>query len=148
MTGVIGRVDLRTGSLELVNAGHVAPYWVRGKDVRTLRLPADFPFGLFSEATFHNTHHVLAPGDRVVFVTDGMLDRNAASMDLIRAIRETMSLHPREAARALADSVLEATGHALSDDATLLCLDWHGRHDLDRETSSGTEPERASEPLA
>ena len=76
------------------------------------------------------------------------LDRKAASMDLLRAIHDTMSLHPREAARALADSVLEATDHALSDDATLLCLDWHGHHDLDRETSSGAEPERASEPLA
>ena len=147
VTGVIGRADLRTGSLELVNAGHVAPYRVRGEDVSTLHLPVDLPFGMFSETIFQSTRYVMAPGDRVIFVTDGMLDRNAASMDLLRAIRDTMSLHPREAARALADSVLEATGNALKDDATLLCLDWHGRHNRDRETSSGAEPERASGPL-
>ena len=33
VTGLIGRLDLRTASLELVNAGHVAPYLARGSDV-------------------------------------------------------------------------------------------------------------------
>ena len=32
----------------------------------------------------------------------------------------------------MADRVLEATGHALRDDATLLCQDWHGDHGQDR----------------
>jgi Stage II sporulation protein E (SpoIIE) len=31
VTGVIGRVDLRSGSVELVNAGHVEPYLIRGR---------------------------------------------------------------------------------------------------------------------
>ena len=30
VTGLIGRVDLRTGSAEFVNAGHVPPHLVRG----------------------------------------------------------------------------------------------------------------------
>jgi hypothetical protein len=56
-------------------------------------------------------------------------------------------LHPREAARALADSVLRATGPTLSDDATVMLLDWHGRHDRERSTVSGADPMRASNPL-
>ena len=32
MTGLVGRLDLRTGSIELVNAGHVSPYLARGPD--------------------------------------------------------------------------------------------------------------------
>ena len=45
----------------------------------------------------------------------------------------------------LADDVLEATGQALSDDATVLVLDWHGHHDRDRITVDGVDPHRTSE---
>jgi len=54
----------------------------------------------------------------------------------------------REAVRVLADRVLEATGHALSDDATVLCLDWHGGHGRDRDSVHGAEQGRASDFLA
>ena len=99
--------------LELVNAGHVAPYLMRAGQVSALALPCDIPFGLFAEAEYHSTVVALEPGDRVVLVTDGMLERNAAGIDLASAIGETANLHPREAVRRLADSVLRATGHAL-----------------------------------
>jgi serine phosphatase RsbU (regulator of sigma subunit) len=144
VTGLMGRLDLHTGSLELVNAGHAAPYLARGSHVDPVDLPVDLPMGLFAESTYRGTQLTLAPGDRLVIVTDGMLERNAADLDLPTAIREMRSLHPREAVRALADSVLEATGHALSDDATVLCLDWHGLHDHDRHTVSGADPARTS----
>lgn len=61
-----------------------------------------------------------------------------------RALVETRDLHPREAVRALADRVLAATGGELVDDATVLCLDWHGDHGRDRETQHGAEQGRAS----
>ncbi|HEX6485842.1 MAG TPA: PP2C family protein-serine/threonine phosphatase [Nocardioidaceae bacterium] len=147
-TGLIGRLDLRTGALELVNAGHVAPYLARDGIVRTVDLPADIPFGLFLETTYNSTLLALEPGDRVVIVTDGMLERNAAGIDLTAAIVETRALHPREAVRALADSVLRATGHDLRDDATIMLLDWHGHHDRERRTVSGADPIRASNPLS
>ncbi len=49
--------------------------------------------------------------------------------------------------RALADSALAAAGHALQDDATVLCLDWHGMHDESRDSVSGADPSRASDPF-
>ena len=146
VTGILGRLDLRAGSLALVNAGHVTPYLARGRHISPLDLPVDLPLGLYPETIYRTTLHHLTPGDRVVFVTDGMLERNAAALDLPESIRQTRSLHPREAVRALADSALEATGHALSDDATVLCLDWHGLHEEDRRTVSGADPVRASDP--
>jgi hypothetical protein len=42
----------------------------------------------------------------------------------------------------------EATGATLSDDATVLCLDWHGGHGQDRHSVHGAEPGRASQPFA
>ena len=145
VTGLLGRLDLRTGSLALVNAGHVSPYLARGSGVRPVDLPVDLPLGLYAETEFRETSVQLVPGDRIVFVTDGMLERRAAAIDLQAAIQRTMALHPREAVRALADSVLDATGHALRDDATVLCLDWHGQHEDDRRTVAGADPERASD---
>src|SRR6476619_3259769 len=125
VTGLIGRVDLRTGSLELVNAGHVLPYLARGLELTSLGLYVDLPLGLFGDTAYRTSRVDLEPGDRIVLLTDGMLERNADNVDLPRAIVETRSLHPRDAVRALADRVLEATDGALSDDATVLCLDWH-----------------------
>lgn len=147
VTGLIGRLDLRMGSLELVNAGHVPPYLARGPQPATIDLPADLPLGLFGD-TGYRAHRVqLEPGDRIVLLTDGMLERNAGWVDLPAAIVETRSLHPREAVRALADRVLQATGHDLRDDATVLCLDWHGQHGRDRDTLHGAEQGRASRRL-
>jgi serine phosphatase RsbU (regulator of sigma subunit) len=148
VTGLVGRLELTTGRLELVNAGHVSPYLLRGGAVTTLELAIDLPFGLFADSGYRSTVVQLEAGDRLVLVTDGMLERNVASLDLPGAIREGADLHPREVVRALADSALVAAGHALLDDATLLCLDWHGRHDASRNAVSGAEPERASDPLA
>jgi serine phosphatase RsbU (regulator of sigma subunit) len=147
VAGVIGRVDLRTGSAELVNAGHVEPYLVRRSHPTSLDLPVHLPLGLFGDTAYRTSRVDLQPGDRLVFFTDGMVERNAVGLDLPAAIVETRALHPREAVRALADRVLQETGHQLSDDATVLLLDWHGGHGRDRNSHYGAEQKRASEPL-
>jgi serine phosphatase RsbU (regulator of sigma subunit) len=142
VTGLIGRLHLRTGSIELVNAGHVLPYLARGSDCSVVDLPVDLPLGLFADATYRETDLLLLPGDRLVLVTDGMLERNAADLDFERVIGDTRSLHPREAVRALADLVLDVSGEALADDATVLCVDWHGGHGRDRTTVHGADRRR------
>jgi serine phosphatase RsbU (regulator of sigma subunit) len=147
VTGMLGRLDLRNGSLCLVNAGHQPPYLARAGHVSTVQLLAGLPLGLFPDAGYEETTLLLQPGDRLVFVTDGMIERNAAAVDLLAAIAETRSLHARETTRRLADNVLAATGQVLADDATLLVLDWHGRHGQEgaaRDTVAGADSERAS----
>ena len=147
VTGLLARVDLRTGTCEMVNAGHVAPYLARDTEVTALELPADLPFGLFPDTHYRSTRVTLRRGDRVVLITDGMLERNLGAVDLLEAIADSRELHPREVVRALADSALEATDHQLCDDATILCLDWHGTHDQERSVVAGADPDRASDPL-
>jgi serine phosphatase RsbU (regulator of sigma subunit) len=145
VTGLIGRVDLRTGAVAMVNAGHVAPYLLRDSVLTSPDLRVDLPLGMFGDTTYGSTQVGLVPGDRLVLVTDGMLERHVAGIDLPGGIQRTRSLHPREAVRALADTALEAAGHALQDDATVLVLDWHGAHESGRDADSGADTSRASE---
>jgi serine phosphatase RsbU (regulator of sigma subunit) len=113
----------------------------------TLDLPPNLPFGIFEGVTYTGTRIQLNPGDRLVFVTDGMLERNTAAIDLPATLADMKALHPREAVRAMADKALEAAGHELADDATLLCLDWHGDDESDRSAVAGADPRRASNAL-
>lgn len=143
-TGLVGRVDLTTGTLALVNAGHVAPYLWRDGSVSEVTLTPDLPFGMFLETQYRRIDLPLRPADRLVMVTDGMLERNAASLDLREEITRTRSLHPREASRRLTAMVLERCNQVLADDATVMVLDWYGEHGQARRTSSGAEQWRAS----
>lgn len=143
-TGLLGRLDLQTGTLALVNAGHVFPYLCRSGSLSKVPLPVDLPLGMFPDTDYRSTDLVLEPGDRLLLVTDGMLERNAADLDLRAEILATRSLHPREATRALTRRVVEVAGGALADDATLLVLDWHGDHGRERRTAGGSEPQIAT----
>jgi serine phosphatase RsbU (regulator of sigma subunit) len=143
-TGLVARLDLRTSTLALVNAGHVLPYLCRAGAVTRVALPVDLPFGMFPDTEYHSTDLALEPGDRLLFVTDGMLERNAAALDLPAEIRAARTLHPREATRRLTQKVVKLAGAALSDDVTVLVLDWHGGHGRERHTAMGSEPQIAS----
>jgi serine phosphatase RsbU (regulator of sigma subunit) len=143
-TGLLGRLDLRTGTLALINAGHVPLYLWRAGRVTPIALPVELPLGLFQDTVYSSTDLVLEPGDRLVLVTDGMLERNAATLDLVAEISSSRALHPREATRRLTDKVLRTSGWSLSDDATMLVLDWYGGHGTDRATVAGADPRRAS----
>jgi serine phosphatase RsbU (regulator of sigma subunit) len=45
-------------------------------------LPDDRPFGVRSDKVYRATQVELQPGDRLVLLTDGMLERGAAALDL------------------------------------------------------------------
>ncbi|MET8462295.1 PP2C family protein-serine/threonine phosphatase [Micromonospora zamorensis] len=143
VTAVLGRIDLATGRCELLNAGHVPPTLVREGRAATLELPANFPLGMFADEGYRSETITLLPGDRLVVVTDGVRERNAATLDLPTALLGIAHLHPREAVRALSDAVLAAAGPVLADDATLLIIDWYGGHGL-RSSTAGADTARAS----
>ncbi len=150
VTGQLLRVNLLDGRTEFVNAGHPWPLRMRDGQVRRLVPDIDLPFGLSLRAPRPRAYRVqtldLQPGDRLVMLTDGMLDRNAKDLDLSDLIVRTRSLHPREAARALIGAVVEASHGHLQDDATVMCLDWRGFARSQRDAATGADLTDASQP--
>jgi serine phosphatase RsbU (regulator of sigma subunit) len=144
VTGQLLRVDLHSGTAVIVNAGHTLPLRLRGGVVEEIELRVDAPFGVLPGTTFDVQSFPLEPGDRVVFLTDGMQERNAASLDVAAALADTADLHPREVVHALGAAVLHATGGDLRDDATMVCLDWYGGPPRGRNAEQGADPDRAS----
>lgn len=86
----------------------------------------DLPFGTSVSESYQVQPLSLAQGDRLVFLTDGIIERNAAGVDIHSLIARSAGMHPREAVQHLTHAVLDAAGGKLQDDATVLCLDWHG----------------------
>ena len=67
-----------------------------------------------------------------MFLTDGILERNATDVNALELLTETRHLHPREAGGADAGSG-EGVWGELRDDATVLCL-----------TGTAAQPENAT----
>lgn len=139
VTGQLVRIDLAAGSGSIINAGHPAPLRLRDGTVEPVSLLIDVPFGVDAAWRYRPQPLELAPGDRVVFLTDGMLERKAAGVPLSEVVLSTRSAHPREVVQALGAAVLDATGGDLRDDATVLCLDWHGGPPRRRASSGGAD---------
>jgi serine phosphatase RsbU (regulator of sigma subunit) len=126
VTGQIVRIGLASGVARIVNAGHPPPVRIRDGRAESISLLIDPPFGVPRSGGYRIQRLALDPGDRLVFLTDGMLERNAADVDVSSVLVATRHLHPREAVQELTRAVVEACGGALRDDATVLCLDYHG----------------------
>jgi len=146
VSAILLRVDLATGNVAAVNAGHPNPYLVRDRVVTEVVLDPDLPFGMMRDTNYCEQNIQLRSGDRLVLLTDGMLERNAASLDIPGVLADTAAMHPREVVQVFTRAVIEATEGDLEDDATILCLDWYGKsaNGGGRIASAGASQGRAS----
>ena len=139
VTGQVVRLDHASGVARIVNAGHPSPILIREGRAETVALAPGLPFGVALDYEYRVQELELEIGDRLVFLTDGILERNAANVNAPELLRQTRELHAREAVQALTQAVVDACGGVLQDDATVLCVDWHGGPTGVRDASSGAD---------
>jgi hypothetical protein len=132
VSGLVACLDLATGAVDVVNAGHPHAYCLRGGQASEMNLDADFPLGMFRDATYQVQRWQLAPGDRLLVVSDGVLEAAPDSLDqfgeerLVDLAQATASLPPAEVVRLITRAVVDHRASDLRDDATAVCLDWRG----------------------
>lgn len=145
-TGQLLRIDLHTGRARLVNAGHPWPLRMRDGTAEVITCAVDHPFGLSVRVThpYRVQELDVRPGDRLLMLTDGMLEHQGAKVNLLAMLERTRGLHPRETALMLTSEVRDAADGQLKDDATVMCLDWHGPQETQRHVSSGADVQQAS----
>ena len=120
-TMIYGNLDLCTGRVTLIQAGHPRPIWLHRAD-RCVELvgTGGFPVGMFLDAEYDATTFDLACGDRLFLYSDGVTEcTNAAGepfseQRLMRLIKDTIELP--------ASAVAEQVGQTLQD--------WMGDDDI------------------
>jgi hypothetical protein len=136
-TAVLAELDTDTGILSWTNAGHPEPLLLRdGKLVRSLHTRPTLPLGLVVDGWPASTVTVgreqLQPDDRVLLYTDGVTEARSptgaffgdqALVDLLgRSF--AVGLPAPETMRRVVRALLDHQQGQLTDDATLLLLEW------------------------
>ena len=137
---VLAELDTDTGRLEWVSAGHPEPLLLRdGRLVKSLHADPAPPLGLGHAVDplgpvdpVSVASEQLEPGDRVLFYTDGVTEARSPEGDFF-GVERLVDLVTRNLASGLATpetmrrvvrALLAHQQGQLSDDATLLLLEW------------------------
>ena len=130
LTALYAVLDTGNGRLVYANAGHNPPLWLRAAtgDMQTLRAPG-IVLGIFADIELEEREIQVAPGDLLVFYTDGVTEAMNASRDLFgeerlqAAVAANAGASAQEVLDAILDAVREFTGDVeQSDDITLFVV--------------------------
>jgi serine phosphatase RsbU (regulator of sigma subunit) len=135
VTALVARIDLATGDAQAVNAGHPPAHLLRDGRLQTLELTPQLPLALAAGTRYRAQHFSLRPRDRLVIASDGVTEASARGGEpfgegrLQGTILATATEPPYEAVRRVLQTASAYQQGVFRDDATVLCLDWHGTPD-------------------
>ncbi|MEN3583359.1 SpoIIE family protein phosphatase [Streptomyces sp. ZYX-F-203] len=115
--------DPVVGELHLANAGHIPPVLVRAEDGRSelVDLPTGAPIGV-GGVPFESVRVAVAPGDRLVMCTDGLVEVRGEDIGVGLATLCESAAHPAASMDDACDTIIRAlnTRGGRKDDVALL----------------------------
>ncbi|HEY2796768.1 MAG TPA: PP2C family protein-serine/threonine phosphatase [Thermoanaerobaculia bacterium] len=119
------RYEPKTGAFDIANAGLPDAYLVgRDGSVRAVSGPGPrYPLGVRGEVPYESVRAVLAPGERLVLLTDGLPEAPMPSGEPLGYERLEQLLSRAASPDALLDAVRSATSATLADDWTVLVIE-------------------------
>ena len=137
VTAWIGELDLGTGVVHFVNAGHNPPIVLHAADDSATYLHSrpGLVLGTMPNMKYRAGEITLAPGDAIYLYTDGITEQTNLNGELFGEERLRSGLegggfraHPETCAKAILALVeAHANGAEQSDDRTQLLLRWRGQ---------------------
>ncbi|MEU1499258.1 PP2C family protein-serine/threonine phosphatase [Streptomyces sp. NPDC005732] len=128
------RFHLPTGDVEIIDAGSPRVWRVRRGTIEAIELEAQLPLGMFEDTVYVAQHFHVEPGDRLLFISDGVYDALSPGGEkyslraLAASITHTRLLPASQVPRAMLEELLGYRGSSPAvDDSLVMCLDWHGR---------------------
>ncbi|MFJ6434257.1 PP2C family protein-serine/threonine phosphatase [Streptomyces sp. NPDC091416] len=128
------RFHLPTGDVEIIDAGSPRIWRLRKGVVEPIELDAQMPLGMFEDTSYASQHFTVEPGDRLLFISDGVYDALSPAGEryslhaLAKAITSTRLLPASQVPRTMLQELLGHRGAGpAADDSLVVCLDWHGR---------------------
>ncbi|MEE4598902.1 PP2C family protein-serine/threonine phosphatase [Streptomyces sp. DSM 41524] len=134
VTAQMMRLDIGTGHLQWVNAGHPAPLLVREhRVIQTLEGPSTLPVG-FGGAIPQINEQALSRGDRILSFTDGLVEEHRTGEEQFGEERLLGFVDRagcagegvQEMVRGLSHTLMRERGGVTTDDATLFLVEWCG----------------------
>ena len=136
VTGLIAELELASGRLRWIVAGHPAPLLLRsGRVVKELSGRPNAPLGLGLNEDFRVHEEALEPGDRLILYTDGVVEAKNPTTGERFGIDRLVELIGRaeasgepvpETMRRLGHAVVRHQGDELQDDAPQILVEWRG----------------------
>lgn len=125
-----GLLNLESGDLDYVNAGHNPPLLLRAEDDDLRELAeGTLPIGILAHQEYPVQRTRIAPGDRLIAFSDGITEAMNAAGELFDDARllATIREHGRMPAAELVQTIVQATethvaGAPQADDMTLLVV--------------------------
>ncbi|MEU3186839.1 PP2C family protein-serine/threonine phosphatase [Streptomyces sp. NPDC006923] len=134
VTAQMMRLNIESGLLRWVNAGHPAPLLIRHhRVVQQLESPTTLPVG-FGGDDPQVSEQLLRRGDRVLCFTDGLIEEHETGaaqfgegqlIDCVNRVEPTQD-GVRAVVRSLSHALKRERGGRTTDDATLFLIEWRG----------------------
>ena len=132
----LGVLDLNSGELRFVNAGHPNPVLYHDGEYKQLTARPNFILGIVENTTYTEQSITMSKGDRLFVFTDGVNEANNPARELfgfnrlLEALNKTDRANPAETCELVKKEIDAFVGDAPQfDDITMLSFEFRGRMD-------------------